>query len=186
MNIVLDLDETLVSVTSKKINKYDFDFMIGDIKYYAKKRPNLDLFLGYIFKHFATVNVWTAATRPYAMHILNNIMTKEQILKLNYILARENLSIKSDGTFTKPLAKIFRSKSNYKSLDPNNTIMIDDKRSATGDNLGNAIIVPPWKGSSKDMCLPKLMIILDGVLRLGTQLTFGQYRKEFALKDLIS
>lgn len=64
--------------------------------------------------------------------------------------------------------------------------MIDDKRSATGDNLGNAIIVPPWKGSPKDKCLPKLMVILDGILRLGPQLTFGDYKREFTLKELTS
>jgi len=184
MNIVLDLDETLVSVTSKPLQKYDFEFMIGNIKYYAKKRPNLGLFLRYIFKNFATVSVWTAATRPYAMHVINNIMTKGQRSQLTHVLARENLAMKRDGTLTKPLAKIFKSRSNRKGLEPNNTIMIDDKKSATGDNLGNAIIVPAWKGSANDKCLPKLVVILDGILKLGHELAFGSYKKEFTLKEL--
>ena len=94
MNIVLDIDETLVSVSLQPRKSYDFVFRVGKYVYYAKKRPNLSLFLKYIFKNFVTVNVWTAATRPYAEKILDNILNKSQKSKLHYFLTRENLLIR--------------------------------------------------------------------------------------------
>uniref|UniRef100_A0A6C0J4W1 FCP1 homology domain-containing protein n=1 Tax=viral metagenome TaxID=1070528 RepID=A0A6C0J4W1_9ZZZZ len=184
MNIVLDLDETLVSVSSKPYKSYDFSFELGTFKYYAKKRPNLTLFLRYIFKYFNTVNVWTAATRPYAEQILNNILNKTQLLKLNYFLTREDLLITKNGDISKPLQKIFKSPSNKKGLRPNNTIMIDDKKSAVINNLGNAIIVPVFKGSTKDIALAKLMIVLDGILKYGPEMSLCKYKKEFTLNEL--
>jgi TFIIF-interacting CTD phosphatase-like protein len=176
MNIVLDLDETLVSVASDNVKNYDFAFYLGYDTYYVRKRPDLDLFLRYIFKKFHTVSVWTAATRPYAEAVINGIMTANQRDKLAFVLAREDLVINNRGEITKPLAKL--------PLHKDKTIMIDDRSSVVSENVGNAIIVPQWKGTGKDKCLAQLMVVLDGILLYGETLSFGEYSRHFSLEEL--
>lgn len=185
MHIVLDLDETLVSVTTSRPGQHNFDFKIGNVTYYVRKRPHLDLFLGYIFKNFETVNVWTAATRPYAETVLRGIMTEQQIRSLTYVLAREDLAINYNGTITKPLAKMYRGISGGPPLDPDQTLMIDDRISVVENNQGNAIIVPPWTGNNGDIALAQLVVILDGIFKHCNKLAFSQYQRYFKLQDLV-
>lgn len=186
MNIVLDLDETLVSVTTKpprsRTNGGDtFNFVLSGTTYWVTKRPCLSLFLRYIFKKFRTVSVWTAATRPYAIHIIKHIFTQSQIQQLSYILTRESLKINGNG-YTKPLTKLI-SLSNGR-IKAGNTVLIDDLESTTQDNSGNGIIIPPFRGDRSDRNLPKLMIILQGMLNMAEQLDFSQYRSVFHLNHL--
>lgn len=183
MNVVLDLDETLVSVTTTRPTGYNFKFLIGDNYYYVRKRPNLDLFLEYVFKKFNTVSVWTAATEEYARNVVKGIFTPLQRKNLAFLLSRKDLATRiNDKTFIKPLSKIF--KNNKFGITAENTLMIDDKASVTSNNAGNAIIVPAWKGSPKDKNLVKLMIIMDFMLRNKDIFKFDTYQKAFYLKNL--
>lgn len=181
MNIVLDLDETLVSVTTSRPTKYNFEFKLGNQLYYVKKRPYLTLFLRYLFKNFDSVSVWTAATRPYAIKILENIMSEHQRNQLAFFLTRENLRFKDGKNYTKPLEKIFK---NSKHMTSQNTIMIDDRKSAMSDNCGNAFIIDAWKGQPNDRELAKLMLILDGVLKNANTFDFASYNNCFNINEI--
>lgn len=184
MHVVLDLDETLVSLVTKPVKgrKYDFKFNIDNNVYYGKKRPSLSLFLKYLFKKFQTVSVWTAATRPYAIKVLDNILTTEQKNRLSFFLTREHLHTKLNGTYTKPLSYIFSN--NKLGIKPSNTIIIDDRESAMADNVGNAIIIPQWKGEGRDTYLAKLMIIMDGILKYRSHISFGNHQNVIKLSEL--
>ena len=183
MNIVLDLDETLVSVTTKPTTVYDFKFAITGQTYFVRKRPYLDKFLKYIFGRFNTVSVWTAATRPYAEQVLLGIMTPVQLKSLSFLKTRDDLKVNSLGRYTKPLHRIFNT---HPTIQRHNTIMIDDKRSVMVENLGNAIIVPAWTGSElTDKSLAQLIIVLSGVLEHQDQLSFDVFNEVIYLKDIV-
>jgi len=184
MNLVLDLDETLISVKLEPFKDFDFKFKIQGTLFYCKKRPSLDLFLKYVFKHFDTVNIWTAATAEYARKIINNIMSREQISKMTFIKTRKDLSYDHQGKIYKPLEKIFIdpiARSN--NINKKNTIMIDDKVDFMIDNLGNSIIIPAFRGQDKDRYLPKLLIVLDGILSYN--IDFSILRETLDLRKIV-
>ena len=81
--IILDLDSTIIysepstkldSKNFKKMAKFTFYDMDG--YYTVFERPHLQKFLNYIFKHF-DVSVWTAATKDYALFIVEKIILKK-------------------------------------------------------------------------------------------------------------
>jgi TFIIF-interacting CTD phosphatase-like protein len=180
MHIVLDLDETLVCVSLEPTTHPDFKFKLDGLTYYGRKRPGLDLFLSYVFKKFKTVNIWTAATRPYGTIILNNIMTPSQIKRLTFFNTREDLTKVEGGSCTKQLKKIFNGKHG---LTPADTIMIDDRADVLRDNPGNGIKIPAWKGDKSDKYLPKLIIILEGIFYHN--IGFGHFPSVLDLTTLV-
>lgn len=183
MHLILDLDETLIRVSTTPIKDYDFTFTLQSIKYYGRKRPNLDLFLTFAFRRFQTVSIWTAATAEYARKVLNHIMTAEQRRKIAFLRTRRDLE-GAPGSYYKPLKKIFSTPNARKlGMNPRNTIMIDDRDDVLRDNPGNGIKIPPWNGVKGDQYLPKLIIILDGVLHHN--LGFGHFPKVLDLKTLV-
>lgn len=84
-SIILDLDQTLISSEAtedhnfekykEKSKKFRYDDMDG--YYIVYSRPYLQDFLDYIFENFK-VTVWTAASKDYALFIIekNNIKRK--------------------------------------------------------------------------------------------------------------
>jgi hypothetical protein len=72
-------------------------------------------------------------------------------------------------------------------IKKHNTLMIDDRRSVLVENLGNAIIVPAWKGvGTEDPSLAQLIIILNGILQYQDVLDFNMHKEVMYLKDLVS
>lgn len=177
MNIVIDLDETLVSVTETRRSNADFTFTLAGTTYYAIKRPGLEKFLKYVFKKFDSVNIWTAATRDYAKAILDNILTKGQQKKVRYFLCRRNLCSKG----TKPLQKIFKEDPK---LNASNTVMLDDNDYVTSNNKGNTFIIPKWKGVGKDDYLYKTIIIFDALFKYSGHLDLKSYTEAFYIHEL--
>lgn len=163
-NIILDLDETLIHTTMEPTNHPNFRarFRLSGTDYYLHTRPGLTEFLDFVFTNFKTVNIWTAATKDYAIQIINKIMTKEQRQQLKFFNTRTHIV---NGT--KPLKMLFSNdKAKELGIFPNNTLMIDDKDSIAIYNPGNAIIVPKWDYpnlSVKDQYLLKLIIVLKGI-----------------------
>lgn len=188
MHIVLDLDETLISITTLPtgIKDAEFTFILNGNTYYGKKRPGLDLFLTFAFKRFKTVSIWTAATEDYAYNVVMNIMTPAQRKKLAFLKTRKDLAHTSDNpkSYFKPLEQIFQDPKAIKlGLTKEDTIMIDDRADVLSANQANGIMIPPWKGDRRDKYLPKLLIILDGVLHHN--LGFGHYGGLIDLKHLV-
>jgi TFIIF-interacting CTD phosphatase-like protein len=186
MHLVLDLDETLIYVSIAPVKEYDFTFTLQNIRYYVKKRPNLDLFLTFVFQRFQSVSVWTAATADYASEILGHIMTPDQRNRLAFFYTRWDLEspIGQSGPYFKPLKKIFdTTKARQLGMNLHNTIMVDDRNDVLRDNPGNGILIPPWKGNKNDKYLPKLLIVLDGIIHYN--LEFGHFLKVIDLRSIV-
>ena len=180
MNIVLDIDETLIHAVTRKNKNASFSikFNTGE-QYYILVRPGLKKFLRYVFKNFKTVNIWTAATKDYAIAIMSNILTKQQISRLKFFNTRKQCS--TDGS--KPLIDIFGTAQAKKlGITRSNTLMIDDKPDVVKHNKGNGIIVQPWLGNQKDNSLDRLTLLLDVILKAGLT---PAGNKSFKLNTLI-
>ena len=84
-NIILDLDQTIISSEpfesldnkkhEKKIKLFNYKNM--DDYYLVFERPGLQKFLKFLFKNF-NVSVWTAATKDYALFIIENMILKNK------------------------------------------------------------------------------------------------------------
>ena len=178
MNIVLDLDETLIH-TFDEFSGYDikpdFTFKLSGYVFKVSKRPHLKEFIDWIFNHpqIKTVNIWTAATRDYARNVVRNILTPEQREKLHVFHTRKQV-VKG----TKPLHKIFGNK-----LKKNNTIMIDDKAEIGINNPGNLIVIPAYFGDPKDNYLDYLSILID--LMINDKIKTNPEETTTYLKDLV-
>lgn len=92
INIVLDIDQTLISSeeykhfsSSKhkdKMKKF-YNKNFEDL-YIVFERPNLQEFLDFLFKNF-NVSIWTAASKSYALFIIDNFVLTKPERKLDFI-----------------------------------------------------------------------------------------------------
>lgn len=133
-NIFLDLDQTIISGEEveklnykkfgKKMKKFNYSNM--DNYYYIFERPGLQRFLDYLFENF-NVSVWTAASKDYALFIVQNIILKrKENRNLDYIFFSYHCDLSSELTGnTKDLSIIW----NYfkiKNYNEYNTFILDD------------------------------------------------------------
>lgn len=134
-NIVLDLDNTLICAEAlddfpfefdgikEKSCQFDFHEMEG--YYIVFERPHVQVFLDYIFQHY-DVSVWTAASKDYALFIIDKIILSKPKRALKYILFSYHCDI-SEREYNG--IKDLRLMWDYFQLDnfqPHNTIIIDD------------------------------------------------------------
>jgi hypothetical protein len=127
-NIILDLDNTLISAISKseetkksKLNLKDIPYvnMYGIYKIY--ERPELQEFLDFIFKNF-NVSVWTAASTYYALFVIKNFIYAKKNRKLDYIFTSYHCKqSKKKNKILKDLSFIVTDKKKLK-----NYFLIDD------------------------------------------------------------
>lgn len=179
MNVVLDIDETLIhtySVSTERDPKADFSFKLERHYYNVKRRPGLKPFLEWLFENpkVLSVNIWTAGTRPYARSILKNILTERQWKNLHLFCSRKQVI---GGK--KPLSKIFNQQ-----LTADNTIMIDDRVEVGEKNPGNLIVIPEFEGNKRDKCLFHLATLID--LILSEDIKTSPTDRPIYLKDMVS
>ena len=168
MNIILDIDETLihaVSLQNKQKNKNSFTVKVGTKNnleiYRVYRRPHLSKFLNFVFANFKTVNIWTAATKDYAIKIMKSILTKSQFSRIKFFNSRQQCT----STGIKPLREIFKTKqASTLNINKYNTIMIDDKKEVLVKNKGNGIVVSAWDSDSNDNSLLRLMYLLKTII----------------------
>jgi len=165
--MVLDLDQTLISSeewgeeelenNKEKAKKFDFHSMDG--YYTVFERPKLQPFLDYLFDNF-NVSVWTAASKDYALFIVDKIIQSKPNRHLDWIFFSYhcNISKKKKGG-TKDLSMLW---DEYKLPDfsKNNTVILDDYDEVHETQPGNCIIAAPFEftndGSEHDNYLIKL------------------------------
>jgi TFIIF-interacting CTD phosphatase-like protein len=91
INILLDLDNTLISSITKDEEKsilkprmkfFTWKEMEGYYKIF--ERPKLQQFLDFLFENFH-VSVWTAASKTYALFIIENFILTKPERRLKYI-----------------------------------------------------------------------------------------------------
>ena len=171
-NIVLDLDNTIISSFSKeeydelKIDhKNKFKSILNGM-YYTMERPYLNEFLDYLFSHFH-VSVWTAASKSYAKQIIDTFILrgkKNRKLRsfLHYDHCKESMDNINPKTM-KDLKYLFIVKD--KMFNQNNTVIIDDLKEVLNNNKKNSIDSEYFDGSKKnspnDTFLLQLMKDLD-------------------------
>ena len=159
--LVLDLDETLVSVKGHKINnsilkQYEFFYPLPneqiDQEIYSKGyltiRPYLFYFLNEIKKFFNDIIIFTSSKYIYAKEILK-IIDKNNLFSKVY--SRENL------TFYK---NVYYKDLNILNSDLAHTIIIDDKYENFLFHRFNGLPISDFVGNPKDIELLKILPIL--------------------------
>lgn len=154
INILLDLDSTLIcSLSIKKElkrmpKKYQKKFNYIDMKNYYRifERPNLQVFLDYLFNNF-NVSVFTAADKDYALFIIENIILRKnkENRKIHYVFYNYHSEI-SENIYNSPkdlrmLWDIFT----LKNFNKNNTYIIDDLDLVKDANPNNVIVADKFE-----------------------------------------
>lgn len=172
INILIDLDETILS--SEPLEHLDFNdkhenqkrlkFKFYNMEGYfiIFERPNLQQFLDYIFANF-NVSVWTAATKDYALFIVDKIILQDKPERtLDYIFFSYHVTVSK--TITKNIKDLSILWNYYKlpNYSSNNTFIIDDYKAAVFDpQKERCILMEEFsfknKSSYDDVFLPKLM-----------------------------
>jgi TFIIF-interacting CTD phosphatase-like protein len=180
INVFLDLDQTLIS--GEPTDEFDFEkyeeksklfkfYKMGDEEadyYLIFERPGLQEFLDFLFKNF-NVSVWTAASKDYAIFIIDKILLKgKPERKLDYIFFSYHCDwSKKKRNGTKDLSFLWKTCS-IPGYNPENTIIIDDLDEVSKTQPDKCIRAPPFyfkkKGSEQDTFLSGLIPILQEYL----------------------
>lgn len=157
--LILDLDETLIHSSSKKL-KFAEDFMFE--KYYVYKRPKLDWFLEEISKHY-NIGIWSSADGDYVMNIVEHIIPKSIKLELlwdkDWCDLRENNETNS-FFYEKKLDKISNLNLGFERL-----LLIDDSFENYQINKNKAYLIKPFKGEKDDIELVNTYNSLISILQ---------------------
>ena len=149
-NIVLDLDETLISSIEPQIfEKYKEtlvykEHFVFENSYYIFSRPGVQDFLDFVFENY-NVSVWTAASLDYALFIIQYIIiANKPNRKLDYIFFNAHCDI-SQRTYNnakqlKQLWEVFK----LDQFDENNTVIIDDRPDLKLNQENNVINCIPY------------------------------------------
>lgn len=149
--IILDLDETLIHATEKKLNKKE-DFKI--FNYFVYNRPHLVFFLQELSKHFK-MGIWSSGSDDYVQKIINKITPKD--IQFEIVWGRSRCSIKrdfesQDYCYEKRLDKLKR-----KGFKLEKILLIDDSPEKAKKNYGNAIYIKEFIDDNRDNELLKLL-----------------------------
>jgi len=170
--IVLDIDETLVhtfedeeALSKLRFNKKPDHVAVKNRIYHfgidnsgSKKgsgevsetagilRPGVEDFLSFCFGYFDKVVVWSAGTDQYVKAMVDRLFRD---LYEPHIVFTRNACTKDGDVYVKPLDKLFKEDVS-KSLKPENTFVLDDKRWTFIENPENAILIPPYEPHKHD------------------------------------
>jgi hypothetical protein len=166
-NVILDLDQTLISGEElrtfnvkkqhKKMEKFDYKIMDKDYIIFA--RPYLQEFLDFLFANFR-VAVWTAASKDYAIFIVNNFILTKPKRKLDFVFYSHHCDmsrkLKKGLKGLSMLWDVFQ----LKNYNEQNTIIIDDNSEVVKNQEDNVIQIRPFyyknRASYQDTELKKI------------------------------
>jgi TFIIF-interacting CTD phosphatase-like protein len=171
-NIILDLDETIISAIeissvlqdkkkmqtfSRKSDKFKVHM---DTDYIITERPYVQEFLDFIFKHY-NVSVWTAASKEYALFVIEKVILVKPSRKIDYILFADHCDRSYSMTkCMKYLDRLFH----FDHYDRENTLLIDDNHETYSRQSNQVIRIKPFvclaKNSTKDDELKTIMKFL--------------------------
>jgi carboxy-terminal domain RNA polymerase II polypeptide A small phosphatase len=142
--LILDLDETLIYSTAKKL-KHKEAFLCG--KYFVYTRPHLNWFLTEIAHHFR-LGIWSAADETYVSEIVRQILPQGIQLEIlwgqSWCTCKPSLENKS-SIYEKDISKL--TELNFKRED---IILVDDSLWNTKLNKENSILIKPFTGDQND------------------------------------
>lgn len=131
-HIIIDLDETIInSIATEDFDNKDktklelFDYKNMDDYYYVCARPHLQTFLDFIFANF-NVSVWTAASKSYALFIIEHFILVKPKRKLEYVFFSYHCDLsKKLGRGIKDLSLLW-DKYKLEGFNKTNVKIIDD------------------------------------------------------------
>lgn len=158
-NIILDLDETLISAIETEEFKTQphlnaklkhkgrhFTYHLLDHDYVIFERPGVQDFLDFIFKHF-NVAVWTAASKDYAIFVIDKVVLRNKPERtLDFICYSDHCDeSKAKTGCLKQLNKLFH----LPQYNPSNTVIIDDN-SNVNRQKNHSIKIKAFSFSNED------------------------------------
>ena len=158
-NIILDLDQTIISgepseeynfeKNKNKASKFKFEVM--DDLYIIFERPDLQKFLTFLFKNF-NVSVWTAASKDYALFIINKIIIGDKKnRKLDYIFFSYHCSASKKLKKNIKDLRVLWEDYIIPGYNKNNTVIIDDYREEVYEpQKSNCILAIPFEFTDND------------------------------------
>lgn len=162
INILLDLDNTLISSLSseeerkkfkKKYPKFRWENM--DNYYKVFERPGLQKFLDFLFKNF-NVSIWTAASKSYALFIIDKfILQNHPERKLDYIFFSYHCKLSRKLKHSQKDLSLLWNKFNLKGYEKKNTFIIDDHPEVYDVQPNNCIQIEPFEFQDKNSHLDK-------------------------------
>lgn len=181
-NVILDLDQTIISgeIFEKFVKdaeefdqryydrdkQVDFKYVDMDKDYVIYERPHLQEFLDWLFKNY-NVSVWTAASKNYAMFIIEKIILKKKNRRLDYVFFCYHCDISIELTDNTKDLSILWKKYKLKGYNKNNTIIIDDYDEVYNTQPKNCIQIIPFKfikkGSENDDELIKIKEVIKSM-----------------------
>lgn len=154
MNIILDMDETLLSSQCcYESALFSGAFALNDDNKiilqtnYIHERPFLDTFFQYIFHKFERVSIWTHGTTDWYNTCYNHILWKfippgKSFYK---VITRDNGILPFEADCSKPLHKFYKLCHYH---NEKNTFILDDKPHTYKFNVANSIPIKPYYLSS--------------------------------------
>jgi CTD small phosphatase-like protein 2 len=156
VNLVLDLDETLVHCSVDYIPDADVTFPVAfngmNYMVYVRKRPFLDKFFASIHGKFE-VTIFTASQQVYAERLLN--LLDPEGIHIHHRLYRDSC-LNVDGNYLKDLNVLGR--------DLSKTVLVDNSPHAFGYQLDNGIPIESWFDDRGDTELLKLSAFLHQLI----------------------
>jgi TFIIF-interacting CTD phosphatase-like protein len=141
--VILDLDETLISAIEDFDTKYKGKSYNMDDYYMVYERPHLQKFLDYLFKNFNVI-IWTAASKDYALFIIDKILLSKDNRKIDYVFFRYHCDISKKYQVGSKNLKLLWEDYNLHHLTPVNTMIIDDYSDVYNIQKGNCVIAEEW------------------------------------------
>lgn len=168
-NVILDLDNTLISAEAledfpskkkeirEKVKKFKYYDMDG--YYIVFERPHLQPFLDWLFEHY-NVAVWTAASKDYALFIVDNILLQKPNRKLDFIFFSYHCDMSKFFYDKSKKLSLITTDFQVKNYYPENTIIIDDLPEVNKCQPECSIRIYPFEfldeDSEKDNVLPSI------------------------------
>ena len=169
-HIILDLDQTIISgepidefEVKNEERKKNFTFHTMDNDYFIFERPNLQKFLDYIFANFK-VSVWTAASKDYALFIIDNVILKNRKeRRLEWIFYAYHCKISEDLTDSSKNLTILSNKFDIDDFR-GDIFIFDDNEDVYNCQPDRCLIAKPFffteKGSENDDYLKQVIRLL--------------------------
>lgn len=161
-NIILDLDNTLISAEAyedvdhnekmrkdllKKEDKFDNHDMDG--YYIVFERPGVQEFLDYLFENF-NVSIWTAATKDYAIFVIEKVILKKPSRKIDMICFSYHCDISKKKYKNSKKLDLWWNEFGLEDYNKKNTLIIDDLDEVYDCQPKNAIRIKPFEITDAD------------------------------------
>lgn len=158
INILLDLDQTLISAEStsdynfkkNKAKSKKFTFYDMDGYYIVFERPDLQSFLDDLFTNF-NVSIWTAASKDYALFIIDKIILQNKPeRKLDWVFFSYHCDISKKMKKGSKSLEMLWDVYEIPGYNKNNTFILDDYDEVYNTQPNNCIIAKAFEFEDSD------------------------------------